>query len=142
MKIKGYILNGNEPFRGTVQTLLMEDDTVAYSGGLTLTEYEAQHGKAVVVSEAELKEMIEEYVSSIVTQPELITKERFWNALECMPPSRWHARCGVEMFHIVERITHDLVSWYGRVDDRYYCFNDRSSADSDYLAGKFLEAAK
>lgn len=143
MKIKAYILNAGEPFRGTVQTVLLDNDTVAYSDGLTLAEYEAANGiKTLLVNETELKEMIDEYVSSLITAPEPITKEKFWDALEVLPPCRWHARLGVEMFHISERVTHDLVAWYGRVGDKYFWFNDRSNVDSDYLAKKFAEAVK
>lgn len=56
------------------------------------------------------------YVSKYVkTAPAPITRERFTEMLEVLPPSRWNRGDYVEFFHVCERLTDNLVSWFGRV---------------------------
>ena len=41
---------------------------------------------------------------------------------------------GVQMFHISERITADLVNWYATARGRYFAFADRSSRPAAEIA--------
>lgn len=45
-----------------------------------------------------------------------ITEERFWEMLEVLPPCRWDTTSvggrRLEMFHVSERLTGNLVSWF------------------------------
>lgn len=53
--------------------------------------------------------------------PREIDQERFWNALECLPPCKW-AGMGTlfESFHVSERLSGNVVSWYVRHGERYF----------------------
>lgn len=137
-----FVIRSDEPFRGSVQSVLTPEGKVAYTEGLTVEEYAKDRGFPVrVVDEPELDAMIAAYIDSRVTDPVEETKEQFWEALECLPPSRWHHVRGVELFHICERITADLVSWHAKLNGRFYTFNDRAGAKSDDLAAKVAAAA-
>jgi hypothetical protein len=41
-----------------------------------------------------------------------VTAERFADMLEVLPPCKWGHRAGLEVFHVSERITGNLVDWY------------------------------
>jgi hypothetical protein len=93
-----------------------------------------------VVDKAQLDDLEAEYLAGRVTEPTEITQERFWEALECLPPSRYQRNSGVEVFHICERITGNLVSWYGHKDDRYFTFDDLDNRPAVEIANKFKGA--
>lgn len=132
-----YLLEADKPYSGSVQSILLEDGTVAYSDGLTVEQYEQDRGvKLRIIDEDELMELERAYIDSRVTEPKPVTEEKWWDALEVLPPCRWKTVKGVELFHISERITADLVDWYARVGDRYFHFTDRSGRPMEELADK------
>jgi hypothetical protein len=132
-----YVLRADVPFQGHVQSVLMPDGTVAYTDGLTPEQYAAERGFPVaIIGDDQLDALVKTYVDGLVTDPRQITEEEWWDALNVLPPCRWRTVGGVELFHISERVTHDLVSWYARVGDRYVTFNDRAGANMERLAEK------
>jgi hypothetical protein len=74
----------------------------------------------------------------IPTDPTEISQEVFWEALECMPPSRFNRVGVVEMFHICELLIDDLASWYALYKGRYFTFN----ASCTTLAATIAERVK
>jgi hypothetical protein len=136
-----YLVPQGQPFKGSIRSVLLDDGTVAYSDGMTLDQYQAKHGPMNVLTEAELTDLIELYTDSLITDPAEETAEQFDYALECLPPCRYGTVGGVTMFHIVERITHDLVSWHCQAGGRFWTFNDIASRDRAQIAGKVLLAA-
>lgn len=68
--------------------------------------------------------------------PESITEERYQEALECLPPSRWHGVAGVSVFHICERITGNLVQWYGLSKGRACTWTDYANINDSQIAAK------
>lgn len=137
-----YLVRADMPFRGGVQSVLCADGTVAYTGGLSVEAYEIERGyKVRVVDDAELDTMIAAYVASLVTDATEETEEQYDYALDVLPPSRFCTHRGVEMFHICERITYDLVSWHARLGRRYFTFNDRATLSRDDVAAKVARAA-
>jgi hypothetical protein len=138
-----YVLRADEPFKGYVQSVLRPDGTVAYSDGLTLEEYAEAKGFPIrVIDDAELDALIADHTASLVTEPTPESLEAWEYALNVLPPCRWRTVGGVELFHISERLTHDLVSWHGRIGDRCFAFTDRAGADMTALAEKVARAAK
>lgn len=130
-----FLIRTDIPFTGTAQSVIADDGTVAWSGGMTVEEYAADRGFAVrVVSEDEMYALADAYAATRVTGPEPITAERWDDMLNCLPPCRWHRRDGVELFHVSERITHDLVNWFAKVGDNHFAMVDRAGADSSALA--------
>src|SRR5262249_39726746 len=116
-----FLIVTSEPFRGIAQSVLTPDGRVAWSGekggaDLTVEEYQARHPHKTfrVVTSEEMETLERAYIDSLVTEPQEITQERYDYALDVLPPSRFRTVRGVQMFHICERITADLVSWFGR----------------------------
>lgn len=132
-----YLLRTDEPFRGHVQSVLKPDGTVAYTDGLTVEQYQAARGFPVrVIEDEELDALIEAHTASLITEPREITEEEWHDALNVLPPCRWRTVSGVELFHISERLTADLVAWYARIGDRFVTFTDRAGANMQTLAEK------
>lgn len=136
-----FVLRTDKPFRGNAQSVLTDDGLVAWSGGLTPAEYERERGyKIRIVDEDEMAELIRVYVDGQVTPWTPETHEAWDYALEVLPPSRYGTRHGVLLFHICERITHDLVAWHARTPDgRCFTRNARSTEDTGALARGVLD---
>ena len=142
-----YLVRTDQPFRGSVQSVVLENGTVAYSDGQTVAEYIADRGGNLrVVTEAELFELVQAYEASLVTEPRQITAEQWDDALNVLPPCRWHTFDGVQLFHVSERITGGLVDWYattgGRDNLRCWHFVDLHRRPSAELAAKVRRAAE
>ena len=138
-----FLMRTDQPYRGHVEAHLLADETVAYSGGQTVAEYQAIHGYPLrIIEEAELEALSDAFLADCVTAPELIDEERFDDALNCLPPCRWNTVRGVNMFHISERITHNLVNWYAKLNGQYWRFVDFDNRPGDELAAKVAAAAQ
>lgn len=138
-----YLIRDDEPFRGYVQSVLKPDGSVAYTDGWSPARYAREKGFPVrIIGEADLDRLLAEYTASLVTEPTEETEEQWTWALECLPPCKWRTVLGVEMFHISERVSHDIVAWHARIGDRFFTFNDHAGANMDALAAKVAETAK
>ena len=132
-----YIVRSDTPFRGIIQSCLLDNGTVADTEGLTPDQSAAERGFPVrTVDDAELDAMTNAYVASLITDPVEETEADFDDALNVLPPCKWRFVRGVEMFHISERIAHNLVSWHAKIGDRFFTFTDRADADMAGLAAK------
>lgn len=92
------------------------------------------------VDESRLEKLMTSFESSLVTQPELVTRERYWEMLEVLPPCRWTNYHGVEFFHVSEHLRGDLVSWFAQRGDKYYEFTDYSKKPLSELFDKVIKA--
>jgi hypothetical protein len=136
-----FIIRADQPYQGHVQSVLEPDGTVAWSGGLTPDQYASDRGiKIRIIDEAELASLTAAYTAGLVTSPQPETAADFQRALDVLPPSRWTVHRGVEMFHICERVTHDIVAWHARLGDRCYTFNDRSGISNEDVTVKVAAA--
>lgn len=132
-----YLVKANEPFRGSVESVILPSGIVAYTGGKSLDEYRAGLSYDVrVIDESELDSLIAAFESSRVTEPELIDADKWEYALNVLPPARWQTVRGVNLFHVSEHISGDLVDWYARIDDRFFHFVDRAGRNMIELADK------
>lgn len=137
-----YVIRADEPFAGSVQSVILPDGTVAYSGGLTPDAYAEARGFPVkIVNGEELDGLVSAHVASMVTDATEETEKQFMDALSVLPPARWTTYQGVEAFHVSEAITYDLVEWHCRIGDRYFVFNDRATLPPDHIARKVREGA-
>lgn len=55
-----------------------------------------------------------------ITDWKEITKEKWWEMLEVLPPERWQTCQGVEIFRMSERDFGNITGHYARIGDRYY----------------------
>jgi len=63
-----------------------------------------------------------------------ITRERYWDMLEVLPPLKWTQKAKTESFMISEAETGDLHSFYARVGETYWeMVLPRSSKHSDVM---------
>ena len=137
-----YLIREGEPFTGSIQSILWDDGIVAYTDGLSLSEYEAERGlKLKAISEAEWEALTKTYLEGLITAPVEETPEAFDYALCVLPPCRWQRVRGVEIFHLSERLTHDLVHWHAKLNGRCYTFTDRETLAPETVATKVAEAA-
>ena len=106
---------------------LQSIDTVAPNGlggysRKTQAELEVTEGPLVIISADEAHDRER---SKYITPAKEVSEERYRNMLECLPPSRWHRVApGISVFHVSERITHDIVSWFFQAGDRYFEVQD------------------
>jgi hypothetical protein len=106
-------------------------------GNLTFDEYKARiNPKCELVDYDQLGILLAEYENSLITIPEIITYDDYMEMLDILPPCRWHSIGKIEVFHISERLTGQLVSWYARSQDNYYTFIDYSYLSDSELNAK------
>jgi len=145
-KIAGWIIRTDQPFRGHSQSVLLTDGTVAYtSPRQTFDEYKAENGDHFkVIDDATLDALLTAFEASRRTEPTAVTEERYWDALECLPPTKYSKVAGVTLFHICERITGELVDWYAVYNGQHFTLCDFSHADRAEIAARIrkAEAAK
>lgn len=77
-----------------------------------------------------------------VTEPKRIDAERFEDMLGVMLPSRWSRSIGIESFHVCERLTGNLVSWFVRAGKSYWEFNDEATITLADIAAKITTATQ
>jgi hypothetical protein len=137
-----YIIRTDAPFAGFVQSCIKPDGFVAYADGdLTPEQYGIERGFPIrVVDDAELDAMLATWTEHQITEPTDETLADFTYALECLPPCRWQRHRGVEMFHISEGLSHDLVQWHVSIGERCFTFVDRKSAPTEAIAAKTAAA--
>lgn len=142
------VIHSNEQFTGSLVTTATLDNGVYYmdlsstlhndnKGPLTLQQYQIRVTPFVkVTSWAEYDKLTADFEQSLVTMPKVIDSERFNDMLEVLPPCRWHNCGGYEVFHVSERLTGDLVSWFAHTGDHYFEFTDTCRATDDHLRAK------
>lgn len=149
------IVMANEPFRGVAQSYLLPDGTVAWSEKthrtvetglairgerMTLSEYIAERGPVALYTEAEFSALVAEHERAQCTPATEETLEQWDDALDVLPPCRWHRYAGIGLFHISERLQGNLVSWHADVGGRYFSFVDFADTPSAELAAKVRAA--
>lgn len=84
--------------------------------------------------------MIAQFEDGLVEDPKEETRDDFDYALGVLPPRRWKALRGVELFHVPEAVRGDLVHWHARVEGRFFTFIDRMNTTFDTLVDKVIAA--
>lgn len=129
-----FAVRADIPYRLYHHHVILPCGKVAYTDHASLESYAAEHGGEYrVITGDELDALISEHEQSLVTLPAPIERDQFWYFLEVLPPCRWHDHKGVELFHVSERLTGDLVQWCARIGDAHYGFIDRAGRASDEL---------
>lgn len=104
-----FIINTAETFRGNILNTMTVDGYADYTDGQTFEEYNAKHGGTLkVISEDEFHIMLEAFNKEAFDDVpwSTITKDRYWDLLECLPPCKWHDITeGINSFFISEALT-------------------------------------
>jgi hypothetical protein len=124
-KVIGYIVP--KEFKGHPLTTLCRASTghefVAYTN-LSLQDYLALHEGARVISHEEYNDLYFAHLNTYITNPVEVSRERFMEMLEVLPPCRWTTFSGVEMFHISKLHTANVVSWFAQYQSTFFEFMD------------------
>jgi len=81
-----------------------------------------------------------------IKAPWRIDEARFMEMLGVLPPSRWSSLCGVESFHVCERLSGEVVSWFGCIHPalglpkEYWEMQDLSMLSKNEVSDKFWRA--
>jgi len=134
------IIDTSQPFRG-VSSILLPDDTVAYTDGLTLDEYREQNKdeRLEVITWEEFDKLNDQHLESLKTKPQKIDEKCFDEFLSMLPPCRWHNCGGYEVFHMSERLTGNIVTWFAHKDNDYWTFDEADNISDEKLV-KILNA--
>lgn len=80
--------------------------------------------------------------AALRTEPEEITEEEFFEALNVLPPMKWHCLLGVESFRMCEFYSGTITTIYARTDDgRYWKFMDDAYMPTADVVAKVHKAA-
>lgn len=119
-------------------------ERVAYSGSslnsgdeLTIQEYLGlkKNPKLVCISFGEALRRIHKVEESIyLTAWEQISEEKWFEALECLPPMKWKTVDDVELFQMSEMTTGDITGHYARYGEKYFAASRRISVKYEEIA--------
>lgn len=112
-----YVVDATE-FKGYVITS-MSDDVHSDYGGETLEELKARENNPnlIAVTSEEVDNLLNRHRQELIDKPfEEITKERYYDMFECLPPERM----GHNWFFLGEPYSYDLFHFCFTVDDRYF----------------------
>ena len=141
-EITQWVVRADQPYNGTTQSFLIPGTRIVAYANLDLSAYEADRGYPVkVITTEELDRLDAAHKASLITEPHEQTEEEFWYSLEVLPPCKWRTVNGVELFHVSERLTGDLVNWNAQYKGRFWSFTDREGRDMAELADKVRRAA-
>lgn len=118
------------PFQGFLQDIVDDSESTKHWEGLGYK----------VLNETEIDALFIEYEQSQVTAPKSITAEYYNGMLEVLPPCRWSTYGIFSAFHVSERISGNLVDWYGKCGDKHFTFVDMANLASEQVATKFKTA--
>lgn len=74
------------------------------------------------------------------TQPEEITEADYDEALNVLPPMKWHSLMGVESFRMSEFYSGHITTIYAKCDGRFWKFRDDAYMDTHLLVDKVRAA--
>lgn len=94
---------------------------VSFWSGQTMEQMAQQYTGLQI---GEMDDFIATRETELTSQPELITQEQFWEALECMPPNDWHNLGNTESFMCCEHLCGRITAIYVRIGENHYSFND------------------
>ena len=126
-----FVLDQSKPFDGFTESTAYTDTDgvvrVSFSGhlynnggaDLDLAAYNEKKGGGdyVLITEEQLDSLQKDHEQGRTTLPSRIDEDKFFEYLNVLPPCRWEHIAGFEVFHVSERITGNLVSWYAKRRD-------------------------
>lgn len=130
MKTKLYIIDPTNEFQGSIEnSITVFEDGVALvdytSKPTTFEEYKVQKNNPnlILVDEPTMDKMIDDYYLRLEKPWEEITKQKYMNLLECLPPQGWrNISPGLNVFYMMEAYTGNLHDHliFDRVQKKYF----------------------
>jgi len=117
-------------YRGWIETTINTDKAitdnlnnclVSWMDGMTFEQYQAKHGgKLSIITQEEYAAMRAKYVLALQEDFNEISLDKYYEALNCLPPLRFTSQYGKEMFFIGECYTDNLYQCYVKIADKCY----------------------
>jgi|GEM_PF-6097072 len=126
-----------------LQDTVNPETMLSHIGNKSISEYQVDKPNMVCIEFDDAMKQIEKAELSTYIEPkaQAITEERWYEMLGVLPPCKWASRAGVEFFHISERMTGDIVSWYTRAKNgQCATFMDLSTIPSEKIIIRHREA--
>ena len=123
-----------------ILTFLNHEGACAFSGE-TVEQMQAKYPAAVVLPYLEADALSDKAIAEkYLTGPVEITKARFMEKLEALPPMIWVTHFGAESFLFAELVIKDIGTFFARLGDRYFEINAPARARHDEIISMVLEA--
>ncbi|AUS02241.1 hypothetical protein NVP2096O_06 [Vibrio phage 2.096.O._10N.286.48.B5] len=126
------------PYSGSIENWLDSDGTIPFNLGVSANDYmlsKMRQGKfLVLVNGATMDKLDRCHLLGLHTAPTAITPQRWDDMLNVLPPCRWHNNSGYSVFHVVERLAGNVVSWFALSGDRAYTFDNEASLSESQIA--------
>lgn len=119
-----------------IDTVMTRQDGVVVGtySNKTKEELEATYGKEMLVGKADdISKMIED---GFCVEPEEISEEDWWSALEALPPQDWKTIDGVQSFKFMEYTYGEITSIYAKTSKGCWAFKNRASMTAKEIADK------
>jgi len=120
-----------DPATGRVFTLLVPDATGTLRSAWGDETFAEMLSSGSVSSEAEILDQDEAFARQAAAErarlcrgPEPITRERFLELLNVLPPQRWYRAAGAESFRISEPLCGTLYTFCVRIGDRHFTLTE------------------
>ena len=117
---------------------IIENGFGRYSGK-PIAALMAENPGAILVDRETQEESIR---SAARTDPKRITRDRFDDMLEIMPPDHWNRRGGSESFNLIEHTVLDVAATFVRIGDEYWEFEDRADLPHSERVARITEHKK
>lgn len=135
-------LSDNLPcyYSASIKNLIdvIRPDGLTWINGETAAQIRARYPDAERLTLADASRRIDDAFRAPVSR---ITREQFWDALECLPPVGWKRYDSEESFKMSERTAGNITGIYARLGEEYFCLADDitlSHADIMHRVGVFL----
>lgn len=129
-------------FRGTVYSLL-RNGVVEFTDGLTLDQYREKKGLPGLVAmpwDVYYKFLCDWQEKNVITPFTEISEEFYYEALECLPPLRWHDLApDVNVFFCSEMTTGTITACYIKHQGRYFSALKHLHLSDPELLNSFLK---
>lgn len=98
------------------------------------SDFLKEHPGSVVISFEHALKLIAEAEDLIYQKPwREISEEKYWDALECLPPEKWETCNGVTFFRSMEYETGLITAHYAKTEGKYYFALRRVCSSYDKL---------
>lgn len=111
----------------------IETGFVSEMTGETLEQLRQRYPNAVLASTEEWRVQAE---ASIITEPQITTRDRFIEMLEILPPDGWHRSEHEESFKMSERYSGRITHIFVRIGRTYYTFLDSCKLSHQEIVDK------
>lgn len=110
---------------GSTSIIDMDNNGLSHYGKKTLEQLREEYPTVILIDFDEAIEQINQAIATkFVTEPTEITEDDFEEALEVLPPLKYHTENKVTTFMIEEMTISHYTSIYCSIEGRYFSFTD------------------